>query len=264
MTSSFRSRHTYMNASRTSVESYYRRPRPHCADQGLFVIAYFPVIYLIFLCVVIQYIKKQLFWVVSCKVFFNCWNIFWNISVLSMNASSYTVFILVVFWSIVWSMFFGLVWKVSKFVKAWTCTGKTNEGWSLQFSWRQSSGIFSAVGRKLPFAKLENLVIKGNKKRNKAGLSILKLCSFVSFKVFWFMTPCGLVYSSQCLERAFSLLDSPEDGGCKLLWIIGNFIQIYGVPYPRSLGSARAGLWEPRILCLPLFACVHGTSMFLF
>ncbi|KAJ4431135.1 hypothetical protein ANN_19730 [Periplaneta americana] len=33
MTSGFRDRHTYVNASRTSVESYYRRPRPHCADQ---------------------------------------------------------------------------------------------------------------------------------------------------------------------------------------------------------------------------------------
>jgi len=61
MTSSFRSRHTYMNASRTSVESYYRRPRPHCADQGLFVIAYCAVHYLRFLCNLIQYIKKQLF-----------------------------------------------------------------------------------------------------------------------------------------------------------------------------------------------------------
>jgi len=79
-------------------------------------------------------------------------------------------------------MFFGLVWKVSKLVKAWTCTGKTNERWSFQFSWRQCSGIFSAVGRKLPLAKLEDLLIKGNKKRNKAGLSFLKLCSFVRFK----------------------------------------------------------------------------------
>lgn len=69
MTSSFRSRHTYMNASRTSVESYYRRPRPHCADQGLFVIAYFPVICLRLLCNVMQYIKKRLFRVVV-KVFF--------------------------------------------------------------------------------------------------------------------------------------------------------------------------------------------------
>jgi hypothetical protein len=39
MTSGFRSRHTYVNASQTSVESYYRRPRPQCADQGLFVMS---------------------------------------------------------------------------------------------------------------------------------------------------------------------------------------------------------------------------------
>jgi len=45
----------------------------------------------------------------------------------------------------------------------------------------------------------------------------LKTLFLCEFQVFWFMTPCGLVCSSQCLERAFCLLYSPEDGGCKLL-----------------------------------------------
>ena len=70
------------------------------------------------------------------------------------------------------------------------------------------------------------------------------------------MTPCGLVYSCWCLEWVCCLLDFPESGGCRLLWITGNFMQIYGMSYPRSLRSAQAELWVPWVLCFPLFAYV--------
>jgi hypothetical protein len=61
MTSGFRSRHTYLNVSQTSVESYYRRPRPQCADQGLFVMSC-DLSKIVF---VTLYIQKQLFCVVA-------------------------------------------------------------------------------------------------------------------------------------------------------------------------------------------------------
>lgn len=72
MTSGFRSRHTYMNASQTSVESYYRRPRPHCADQGLFVMLY-DLSKILFLTL---YSQKQLFSVVAKLYLFYGYTVF--------------------------------------------------------------------------------------------------------------------------------------------------------------------------------------------